>query len=301
MKARKTSEEFEGVLRVKRLVGSSIVRVAAKHNLREIQYEIGVIPGGRIDPTRASKNAILRGPATSAEVADLARSLMAGAGVGQLRKDAVRAVEIVFSLPPSTSFDPAPFFADALSWAERHFAVPLLSVAVHNDEGAPHCHVLMLPLLGGRMVGSDLVGGPGKLRAMHTEFHEQVGKHHGLTRQAPQRRVSAAIRKAAAHSAIDALKARHGLLIGSGVEAELLKLITADPAGLLSTLGIAMPGAKPKRGAAKTFVAQMTKPVKPDRTGANPIGFEDRTLSCVGFQKSELPNVDEKLLALAAC
>ena len=52
---------------------------AARHNLREIQAELGSV--GRIDPGRSATNAILAGPSDAAQVQALAVSLMAAAGL----------------------------------------------------------------------------------------------------------------------------------------------------------------------------------------------------------------------------
>ena len=52
---------------------------AARHNLREIQAEMGSV--GRIDPGRSATNAILAGPADAAQVQAKAASLLAAAGL----------------------------------------------------------------------------------------------------------------------------------------------------------------------------------------------------------------------------
>lgn len=86
---------------LKKLTGKGIVLVAAKHNLREIQAEIGA--DSRIDHTRIGLNKILAGAATAADVAAYAELLMHDAGVGNLRHDAVRGIEIIFSLPTAST------------------------------------------------------------------------------------------------------------------------------------------------------------------------------------------------------
>jgi hypothetical protein len=226
-------------------------------------------------------------------VASQAQTLMDDAGVKATRKDAVRALEIIFSLPPQSPIDHAQFFDESVRWAEQYFSVPVISAIVHNDEAAPHCHVLLLPLVDGRMVGSDLMGGRAKLQAMQVNFHAQVGQRHGLTRQAVQKRISAATRQQAIDSALDVLEANSGL--SSAVLLALLAPHLRDPAPLLLALGLTMPAEKMKPK--DTFVGIMTRPCKPERKPIgfgkrNPIGFDDsaapeneQTLSCVGFDK----------------
>ena len=148
-------------LRIKKLKGGGIITVAARHNRRVIQAEMGAT--GSIDPTRSHLNETLAGPSTAADVGQLAKDLMTAAGVTRLRKDAVMALEIVFSLPPGHAIDDRAYFNDCAVWAVVYFGGMTLSVDIHRDEAAPHCHVLMLPLVGGRMDGGRLVGNKQKL------------------------------------------------------------------------------------------------------------------------------------------
>jgi hypothetical protein len=282
-------------LRIKKLTGKAIIEVAARHNHREILAELGAASGAHIDPTRVRFNRILRGHGTAAGVASHAKTLMDTADIKALRKDAVRALEVIFSLPADSSIDHDRFFNESVQWAEEHFAVPIISAIVHNDEAAPHCHVLLLPLVDGRMVGSDLMGGRAKLLAMQADFQVQVGQRHGLTRQVAQKRTSAAIRKQAMERAFDVLEANSGL--DTPVLRALLAPHASDPAPLLLALGLAMPAPTAVKS---EFVKMMTKPCKPEKPigfgKSKPAGFDGRpafeneqTLSCVGFDKFAPP------------
>ncbi len=279
-------------LRMKGLKGKAIIVTAAKHNLREILAELDGNQDAAIDPSRTPLNYILRGPATAASVASEARTLMAAAGIATLRKDALRGIEIIFSLPAGTTVDQRAFFDDALSWAEQWFSVPILSAIVHNDEAAPHCHVILLPLVDGRMRGSELMGNRMKIMAMQGDFQTKVGQRYGLARQAAPARPSAAHRQQAIDVALAVLEAN------SGLQAGLLRLLLephkANPEPLLLALGIAMPAARPKTKRADTFAGIMTRPCKPERkpigvARSKPIGFmsdsmpkSEQPLSCVG-------------------
>lgn len=279
-------------LRIEKLTGKAIIKVAARHNHREILAELGAAPGGHIDPARVGLNRVLRGHCTAAAVASEAQALMDAAGIKAIRKDAVRALEIIFSLPPDSPIDHDRFFNESVQWAGKYFAVPVISAIVHNDEAAPHCHALLLPLVDGRMIGSDLMGGRAKLQAMQTDFYAQVGQRHGLVRQTAQKRPSAAIRQQAIDYAFDALEANSGLSA-----AVLLALLTPhldNPAPLLLAMGLSMPTPAIVKG---EFVKMMTKPCKPEKPigfgRKKPIGFDgsaapknEQTLSCVGFATS---------------
>ena len=292
-------------LRVEKLKGSGIITVAARHNKREIQAEAG--GGGNIDPARSHLNFSLTGPGTADAVAKLARDLMTDAGAIKLRKDAVRGIEAVFSLPVGTAIDPRAYFADCMAWAAAYFggAANLLAFDVHMDEAAPHAHALILPMVGGQLNGSDLYGGPAKLKAMQTQFHEQVAKRHGL-RKAPTR-LSGEAKSKAAGLVLKHLRATGDAALQSLAWPTIRGSIEADPAPYLLALGLAAEKA-PKP--AKQFVDYVTSkgkgptrerepkrqnPIGIAQAGGdrNPIGFveqaqkaggeKQRTLCSVGF------------------
>lgn len=271
---------------LKKLTGAAIVKTAARHNLREIQAELGA--SGHINAAQSCQNMRLAGPETAAEVADLADNAMQDAGVGTLRKDAVRAVELVVSLPAGSN--PAKveaFFADALEWVRGFFGAPVLSAVVHLDEEAPHMHALLLPLANGRMVGSDLVGNRERLQAMQTGFFESVACRYGLSRPRPEKRLSRAIRGEAATAALACLQSHPEHLQLPSVRTALHESIATNPLPVLVALGLEMPTGKTKKGA--SFVEIMTKPCRPEPR-LNPIGFdapavmpESKPYPCVGF------------------
>ena len=170
--------------------------------------------------------------------------------------------------------------------------MPILSAIVHNDEAAPHCHVILLPLVDGRMRGSELMGNRIKIMAMQGDFQAKVGQRYGLARQVAPARPSAAHRQQAIDAALAVLEANSGLQ--AGLLRVLLEPHKANPEPLLLALGIAMPAVKPKTKRADTFAGIMTRPCKPERkpigvARSKPIGFvsdsmpkSEQPLSCVG-------------------
>ena len=239
------------VLLMKKLKGPSIVLASAKHNLRALP------PAENINADRSTDNVILRGPGEPHEVAALAQSLISRAGLKSLRTDAVRALEIIVSLPPASGVDEQSFFAAAVEWADRYLGVPVLSAIVHNDEAAPHLHVVLLPLIADRMIGSEMMGGFGRWQAIQADFYNRVAAPFGLTRPPRQARASAANRRDTARSRLADIKQRHGLVIASEAEAELLDLIAGD-------------ATKAMRKGPSAFVRIMTKPVEPEATRVRP-------------------------------
>ncbi len=244
------------MLRAKKLKGSGIVRAAAAHNKRTIQAEQGT--GGSICALRSNLNECLAGPAQPEQVAQLARSMMEARGAAPRRKDAVRAIEFVVSLAPNHGIDDRAFFVDAVAWLGARFGGidNILSADVHRDEAAPHLHVLLLPLIDGKMQGSDALGGRAKLAAMHGAFHAQVAGPYGLKRAPARLRGNS---KAAAASLVlqhmrrtadEALRSPTWGVIREGIE--------RDPAPYLAALGIVAPAAKarPLRTMAAIFTSK---------------------------------------------
>ena len=229
-------------LRIKKLKGGGIITVAARHNKREIQAEMGAT--GSIDPIRSRLNYTIAGPAAAADVGQLAKNLMTAAGVVRLRKDAVMALEIVFSLPPGHAIDDRAYFTDCATWAEHHFGGVILSVDVHKDEAQDHCHVLLLPLIGGRMDGGRMVGNKQKLLAMHKQFHLDIAGRYGLSK-APAR-LTGASKQAAVKAVLQKLRETGDSALQSAAWAAIRAMIESDPTQFLMTLGIEQQAPKKK-------------------------------------------------------
>jgi hypothetical protein len=254
-----------GVMRVKKLKGDGIINAAARHNKREIQAELGAT--GPIDPTRSCLNEILVGPSTAADVGQLAKDLMAEAGVVKLRKGAVRALEIVYSLPPATAIDDRAYFIASAEWVVARMGGVILSVDVHRDEAAPHCHVLLLPLVNGRMNGSDMVGYKKNLSALQQDFHAAVASKFGLSK-APARLAGSA-KQAGAKAVLQHLRDTADAVLRSLGWPAYRDAIEAAPEPFLLAYGIEL--ATPKKKL-RTFTQIMTSKGKGPAKEPNLIG-----------------------------
>jgi len=247
---------------IKRLKGQGIIRRAAKHNLREIAAEIGV--DKRIDATRIYQNYALRGPDSSEAIVSLRNSLLSDAGIKKLKSNAVEGLEILFTWPRPNENCPPEYFEDCTRWAEDRFKVPILSSVVHLDESTPHCHVLMLPLVNGRMNGSALFGTALRL-AMHLDaFYREVGAKYGIARKPPEPKLGSSARNFIVRTAQVILNSVSGLTEET-VEL-LLEPHRKNPLRLAQHLKIALP--TELRSPSK-FVEIMTSPV----SKANTKGF----------------------------
>ena len=295
-----SSDSKNQVLRIQKLKGSGIIKIAAQHNLREKLSSSAVSKSGNIDPARTERNYVLRGKETATEVAAEAKAHLDAALLKTPRKDAVRAIEIIFGLPPVSTINSKCFFEDSTSWAERYFKGYVISSVVHLDEAAPHCHLLILPLVNGRLNGSDMMGSQTTLRAHQTDFHEQVGKKYGLARQTHQKRHSHAWRSEAALSVVTALQTKYGLSSDPAVLNALVDAIAENPVPLMHVMGLQPPISKSLKG--KTFAGVMTRPTSLERKFRHTESdwfsdaeFDkisradnDRTLCSVGFSQVTL-------------
>lgn len=284
----------QGFFRIKKLTGSGIVLTASRHNKRAIQAEQGA--AGHIDAARICLNTALHGPETPQAVAQRAKDLKTAAGIKSDRKKGVMALELVFSLPPKTTIDPASYFRDCLPWAAQNFGGfdNMLSADIHMDESAPHMHVLLLPLIEGRMKGSDLVGNRQRLEFLHNDFHTAVAGRYGLAK-APAR-LQGRAKEQTAQAVLSTLRATKDRAQESALWPILRDFIDRDPAPFAQLLGIEV--ATPNSPKLRTVVQIMTSKGKGSNLREKPIGFpvsqkpigeqnapRTETLSCVGIAR----------------
>ena len=265
---------------------------------------------GHIDASRIALNQTIAGPDTPEAVVALAQSLMGGVGLDatKLRKDYTQAIELLFSLPADTPINTEDYFRRCLAWAEQRFSIAnILSADIHRDEATPHCHILILPLAGGRYMGSKLLTRP-KLAELRFSFAKEVAAAFGL--RPPPGKLHGANRAEAVLLVLAHLESTQDALLTSSLWAEVKQDIERDPARFLARLGIelAAPGNAVK---VKTMAQIFTSPGKGprvERTGnpvlklmpLKPLGFAGgsgeapkraRNLSCVGvgFESSPRP------------
>lgn len=238
---------------LKKLTSQAQLMQAAQHNLRELQAELGA--DSHIDAGKIKNNMALAGAVTARGVVDMHRETLQACEINKLRKDAVLAVECVISLPVTTTIELEPFFGECLQWLRDYYGCPVLSAVVHVDEAAPHCHYLILPLMDGKMQGSDFVGNRAKLRQVQADFHKAIGDKYGLKHNGGLK-LSKRLREEAAKRVLQALCDNPLALASPDVRLALCELIAGNPAPICDALGLKLEEKK-----AQSLTALMTKPV----------------------------------------
>ena len=250
------------IIRLGKIKGESGVLVALKHNKRTLQNERGA--SANIDVTRTSLNYSLASDDTPELIARHAKSQMILAGIERPRKDCVRAVEVIFSLPIDRhNQDTRPFFNDCYEWVKQTFAGELLSFDTHLDESAPHAHAIILPLIDGKMQGHDMVGFKGNLKRLINKFHADVAKHYGLSRN-ESKRLTHGDKQAIEQQVLNRLKSDP--VMQSSVWQCVRDVINKDPLPFAQMLSIKL--ADKSRAKSKSFVAIMTSKGKGSNTNA---------------------------------
>lgn len=207
---------------------------ALKHNKRELQSERGAHEN--IDASRMHLNYVLYGFGNSEETYNYARSQIALAGIHRLRKNAVLAIECIFSLPVNWhNKDSKPFFFDCLEWIKANFEGVLLSFDIHLDEAAPHAHALILPLHDGKLQGDAIKGGKAKIVIRQKSFYELVAVNYGFKKPLTKR-LGHAAKEILAKQVMNALKTDP--VCKSKVFSWVRDSVFSNPIGCAQLLGI---------------------------------------------------------------
>lgn len=172
------------IMRMVKLKSRRALVGAAQHNTREHMPQ-------NADPARKSLN---YSPQTSQEILERYSALLPA----KVRKDAVHAVELVFTASPewfggSSDKTQTAFYKGVGAWASKLFGEEnILSAVVHMDEKTPHVHVIAMPLVKGKLNAKKLIGGSKfRMRELQDDFFKSVGKalgmERGVVREEPKR------------------------------------------------------------------------------------------------------------------
>ncbi len=135
---------------------ADVLRVCLCHNLRSGNDEHRHRHG--INDSLSHLNTVMHGARSPEDGVTRAMTMASATGAKLARHDALLAVEIV--IKPPTGWDRIGFWREFMKWLETTYgAEAVLSVVVHRDQRQPHAHAIVMPILGGRWVGSVITTG----------------------------------------------------------------------------------------------------------------------------------------------
>lgn len=226
-------------------------QVAMRHNLREIAAEIGA--ASHINPLRTKFNQVIHGRHSSQGVERIRARVLKRLKIEKSRKNAVHAIEVVISIPPQAPINQLAFFLAARDWLKVNYGGLMLHAVIHNDEEAPHMHVLILPIVDKRLQGNALMGNRNRFIKLQADFYTQVCVPFGFSKPKPK---SSNSEKQAAQAVIDAIEQRPYLWVQSDFQEVVKSCIHKNPIAFFKFVGF-----EHKRKVSE-FTKIMTKKVK---------------------------------------
>ena len=230
---------------------------ALRHNLREIQAELGA--DSHIDPRRTHLNQVIYGHNSATVCNTLRTRILQRLNLTKPRKNAVHAIEIMVSIPPTAKINQLAFFIAARDWIKAHYGGLMIHAVIHNDEDAPHMHVILLPIVNKRLKGNDLKGNRTRLIQLQSEFYEHVSAPFGFDKPRPK---SANTLKQTSQAVIDVIERKPYLWTQTEFQNTVLQVIRKNPIAFLKPVGLSANAPNRK---VNEFVKIMTKPVKPEQ------------------------------------
>ena len=205
---------------------------AAQHNLRDVEGRGWM---HKSDPAKIHLNRSLAGPGASAGVVALQEKFMVQAGYAPARRDYLQAFEVLFTTPTDFTVDYSDYFEWCLVWTRDNLGRDVVLTAdTHFDEGEPHLHILVVPVVGGEWVG-NVFATPKTWPKLQAKFGRDVEVAFGL-KLVPQ------LKGKALTDAANEVKERLTELLAPHVSPAvleaLLRLAGRKPAALVGPLGI---------------------------------------------------------------
>ncbi len=212
--------------------------LAEKHNCRLIAQEIGGYGG--IDGRRTLLNlelVSLNGSSYEEEVLRVLRSLgLDLSHYSYRKKNRGFAVELIFSVTAGHRCDFNAMYANSLDWLRNYYPEShIVHAVIHHDEDTPHMHVILVPIVNGRLDADKICGYKGVSTKRNISLFEYLDKRYGLTFPVY---LKGAEKKAGAALAINRYQRLPESEIKNVLEHPILQSIFARPEPYLYALGI---------------------------------------------------------------
>ena len=215
------------------------LKAAFRHNKREIQKELGA--NSHIDASKICMNYSL---IESVPTPDLLQKMhdsveqYEDTSGKRIRRDAVLALEAVFSIPANrTDIGIERFFQDCLLWlTEQMSPATVLTADVHLDEANPHMHVILSCVTPTKLLASWLKGNNEKYRERNEDFFHKVASHYGLS--LPPRKLYKADRNNLAKASISKIESDGDPMTKSPHYPLIRSMIRENPVPFATNLGI---------------------------------------------------------------
>ena len=220
------------------------LHTATRHNMRELQAEMGSHEG--ISPELSHLNVNLHGASSPKEIVAYAENLKRKYSVPKRkqRKDHVQALEFIISVRQDSDVDLMAYFNASVRWLIGVFGEEmLLSAVVHFDEGAPHMHALVLPIIDHQYQGGAPINKT-NLPKLTKNFADNVGKPFGFSFER-KRKMHGALRDVAFNLVVDRLTEQSDPVLGSQVWSVVVESIHREPVKYVEKLGLNLPEMPP--------------------------------------------------------
>lgn len=162
------------IMRIQKIKSKQALTEREKHNTRT----------KNVINADGSKNIITEGHTNLSKHLDRLEKKVDSNNSRKTRKDAVRAIEVVFTSDKSffKRVDFEQYFDLCKEWLEEVFETSqLYQYSIHLDEETPHLHCIISTIKDGKFNYSGYINGRKDLRALQDSFYNKV-RHLGLER-----------------------------------------------------------------------------------------------------------------------
>jgi hypothetical protein len=152
------------------------------------------------------------------------------------RHDKGYALETVFTPSSGWEGDSASLFRDCCEWQAKFYqGCPIVHAVIHYDEGTPHLHTVMVPIVGDRLPASEVRGFKAATTERNRDLFNKVAHKYGFT---SSEYLKGAIKKKAAQKVIDKCLQINPEEFRSALWSPIKQAIEARPEPFMSELDI---------------------------------------------------------------